>query len=419
MRTLSLPFREVRGALALLTVLLLGACSHLPVSGPDYRDIDRNSKVTLANHDGVVLDYALVDISPRVLQTLEDTPAGSFHKSFGLSKGPPPVVRVGTGDVLQVSVFESAAGGLFVPAEAGVRPGNFVTLPNQSVSRAGTVSVPYAGPVRASGRTIPEIERDIQAKLASRAIEPQAVVTLVEQNASSVTVTGDTGNSKIKITGAGERVLDMISRAGGSRFPGYELMVTLQRGHRKATLYFPFLISRPEENIYVYPGDTIYVQRQPQKFVALGALGAGGQTSGLTGQFTFDQEKLSLNEAIARAGGLLDARANPAQVFLYRLERREALAAMGVPLSKLPTNMELVPTIYRANFRDPSSFFYAQAFPMRDKDLIYVANSDSTEVTKFATYLRTISSTVSGVGVDIATTRDLVGGAKILTTSGN
>ena len=34
-------------------------------------------------------------------------------------------------------IFEAAAGGLFIPAEAGVRPGNFVTLPNQPIDTKG------------------------------------------------------------------------------------------------------------------------------------------------------------------------------------------------------------------------------------------------------------------------------------------
>ena len=107
------------------------------------------------------------------------------------------------------------------------------------------------------------------------------------------------------------------------RYPGYELFVTLQRNKRKATVYFPTLIKNRQRIYFVAPGDTIYVYREQQKFVALGALGAGGQTSGLTGQFAFEQEWLSLNEAVAKAGGLLDTRANPGQVFLYRIEYRQ------------------------------------------------------------------------------------------------
>ena len=261
-------------------------------------------------------------------------------------------------------------------------------------------------PSKPAGRTLPEIQNDILSKLSSRAIEPQVVVTRIEQNATEVTVVGDAGANKIRIRPSGERILDMISKAGGLRNPGYELFVTLQRNQRKATVYFPTLIRKPAENIFVAPGDTIYVYREQQKFVALGALGSGGQTSGVTGQFTFEQEWLSLNEAVAKAGGLLDSRANPGQVFLYRLEYRKALENMGVNLTKFPPQQEMIPTVYRANFRDPSSFFFVQSFLMRHKDIIYVSNADAVEVGKFLVYLRLITSTVSGVVTDIVITKD-------------
>ena len=362
------------------------------------------------------MDYALVDIDSNVLQNVSDISFDSFFRSFGKGGGPPPVIRVGVGDVVQVSVFESAAGGLFIPAEAGIRPGNFVTLPPQHVDQSRTITVPYAGEIIAAGRTVKEIEQEIEGKLNKRAIEPQVVLSLVERNAPQVAVVGDVinGANKLQIHLGGERILDMISRAGGIKYPGYESFVTLQRGHKKATVYFPTLVRNSGENIYVAPGDTIYVYRDQQKYVAIGALGSVGQTSGLTGQFTFDQERLSLNEAVAKAGGLLDTRADPRQVFLYRLEYRDSLERMGVDLAKFSPGERLIPTVYRANYRDPSNFFAAQSFQMRHKDIIYVSNADSIEVVKFLDYVSAITGTVSGVASDAGLTGDILSGRHVL-----
>jgi polysaccharide export outer membrane protein len=395
----------------------MAACARLPVDGPSHRDITTGATASIvSDRHAIVFDYVLVDINQKVLEHVANIGPGSFFKTFGADRGPAPVIKVGVGDVVQVSVFESAAGGLFIPAEAGVRPGNFVTLPSQIVDRTGIISVPYAGDVKAAGRSLPEIQHDIESKLANRAIEPQVVVSLVEQNATEVAVVGDVVNAanKFKIRPGGERVLDVLSKAGGLKYPGYELFVTLQRKKRRATVYFPTLVNNPSENVYVAPGDTLYVYREQQKFVAVGALGTVGQTSGLTGQFAFEQERLSLNEAIAKAGGLLDSRANPAQVFLYRMEYRQELEAMGLDLKKFPPQQKLIPTIYRANFRDPSSFFYAQSFPMRHKDIIYVANADAVELGKFLGYVQAISSTISGVATDAAVTRDVARGRHVL-----
>jgi polysaccharide export outer membrane protein len=365
----------------------------------------------------VALDYVLLDINSKVLDYAVSIGPESFFGTFHGNKGPAPVIRVGVGDVLQVSVFESSSGGLFVPSEAGVRPGNFVQLPNQTVDRSGTIAVPFAGRIEAAGRSIPDIERDIQNKIENRAIEPQVMITLVEQNATEVSVFGDVinGANKFRIKPGGERVLDLISRAGGIKNPGYETFVTLQRGKKRATVYLPNLVNNPSENIFVTPGDLIYVYREQQKYVAIGALGATTLTTGLTGQYAFEQEKLSLNEAVAKAGGLLDSRANPGQVFLYRMEYREALLAMHVNLAKFPKEQKFIPTVYRANFRDPSSFFFAQKFPMRHKDVIYVSNADSVEVVKFMDYVRSITSTISGVAGDAVLTKDALKGRHVLT----
>jgi protein involved in polysaccharide export with SLBB domain len=66
---------------------------------------------------------------------------------------PPPLITLGIGDVVSVTIFEREPGGLFVPSEPGARPGNFVTLPDQVVDNNGNITVPYAGTVRALGRT--------------------------------------------------------------------------------------------------------------------------------------------------------------------------------------------------------------------------------------------------------------------------
>jgi protein involved in polysaccharide export with SLBB domain len=83
---------------------------------------------------------------------------------------------VGVGDVVQVTIFETSAD--------GTRAGNSVTLPAQTVGPKGTFPVPHAGEINAAGRSIPEIRRDIETKLASRAINPGVVVTHLEQNAT-------------------------------------------------------------------------------------------------------------------------------------------------------------------------------------------------------------------------------------------
>ena len=95
--------------------------------------------------------YGLVKLSPEVVNILAEYGARALSAWFG-DRRPPPEIKLGIGDVVGITIYEAAAGGLFIPAEAGVRPGNFVTLPNQAVDEKGFLVVPYAGLVRPPAR---------------------------------------------------------------------------------------------------------------------------------------------------------------------------------------------------------------------------------------------------------------------------
>ncbi len=166
----------------LLSVAITG-CG-LPQNGPSGWDI-RNGKEKTPES----IPYALVKLSPDVLDILGHSNA-RFAADFP-ERPAPPQIRFGIGDVVSVTIFEAAAGGLFIPAEASVRPGNFITLPNQNVDTSGNISIPYAGAIRAAGRTPSEVQGDIVDKLKNRAIEPQAVVALVDQRTSLISVLGE------------------------------------------------------------------------------------------------------------------------------------------------------------------------------------------------------------------------------------
>ena len=71
--------------------------------------------------------YGLVKLSPEVVDLLDEYGPQTLS-AFFRDHRPPPKIKFGIGDVVSVSIFEAAAGGLYIPNEAGVRPGNFVTL---------------------------------------------------------------------------------------------------------------------------------------------------------------------------------------------------------------------------------------------------------------------------------------------------
>ena len=371
----------------------------MPASGPASTDVMSASTDTVPGGANSI-PYALVRLTPEVVENLSRYEP-RFSNSF-TDRRPPLAFHYGIGDTVSVTIFEAAAGGLFIPGEAAVRPGNFVTLPTQAVDDKGNISVPYAGIIRAKGRTQVEVQQSIVDALKNRAIEPQVVVSLVDQRTSLISVLGEvTRPERIPASMAGERILDALARSGGTRAQGFDAFVTLEREGRRATVPFGALLNQPSNNIYVHAGDTIYVYTEPQTFLAFGATAAGGTGAAAGGvgggvagtQLKFDAWRISLAEAVAKAGGLSDGLAEPASVFLYRGEPRDVAQRLGVDCSKFEG--PIIPIIYNVNLRDPAGYFLATAFEIRNKDVLYVSNATSVQITKFLFYLRTIMATAN------------------------
>jgi polysaccharide biosynthesis/export protein len=386
-RGLLLAFWRVILALPVLTLTAaLGGCGWMPVNGPAASDI------LAGQRDPASLNYAVVKVTPKVIEVQ----AKNLPRLTGAFKDNrrPRDITFGIGDILGVTVFEAASGGLFIPAEGGVRPGNFVTIPNQAVDIHGNISIPYAGSIRALGRTQVDVQNAIVAALKNRAIEPQVVVSLVEQKTSMITILGEGRSARIPATASPERLLDVIARAGFSAVAvgGAALgtaaagsWVILERNGRRAIAPFGALIYESTNNVYAHPNDTIYLYFEPQTFLAFGAVGTQQQ-------IPFGTWRLSLAEAISRAGGLVDIQADPAAVFLYRGEARDVAEAMGIDVR--PYEGPIIPVIYTINLRDPAGYFLASSFEMRNKDILYASNSFSVESTKFMTYLNTVNTTI-------------------------
>ncbi len=380
-------------ALRLLTIVgataLLGACSTLPSSGPTAQ------QVTSGTGDAAVpAGYVFLDLTPQVVGVISKygTPGLGGAGLPGRGGGP---VTLGVGDTVNVTIFEASGESALFGRGGTAGGGSSVGIPTQQIDASGNISVPYAGQVRAAGRTVAEVQAEIEGKLKNRAIEPQVVISLQDRRSSLLTVVGDVNQpTRIPVDLGGVRVLDAVAQAGGSRFPAYETEVVLQRRGRRASVSLARLMNQPSENVTLAPGDTLQLMRRQRFYLALGA-------SGRSARIEYDADRLSLADGIAKAGGLLDDRADPAGVFVYRFERKPILRDLGLAADRSP---ELVPTIYKLNLRDPGGLFVAEGFTLRPNDIIYVSNAPTVDFLKFITVVRGIT----GVARDLAgTARDV------------
>lgn len=160
---------------------------------------------------------------------------------------------LGPGDVLKINVWKNPD----LSGEAAVRPD-------------GTISLPLVGELKASGRSARDLQGEIAQKLTT---------FLKDESGSTVTVAVTTVNSyRFVVTGNVEHggsftvnhyvtVTEAMTMAGGpNRFAEPEEMVIIrpdpkQRAPKRIPIDYPAILngSRPEENLALFAGDTLYV----------------------------------------------------------------------------------------------------------------------------------------------------------------
>ncbi len=370
------------GGLILAAGLFVAGCGFMPTAGPTARQvIDQSSRPGGAH-------FEIVNIDGTVTAALLAAPKPSLCDRFP-QKGPPADPTIGVGDTVVVTIWEAADGGLFSgPTNAANGPGaHSVTLPPQLVGRDGAISVPFAGRIQVAGRLPLDVQHAVEKRLSGKALDPQSIVTVDKSVSNTATVEGEVvKGALVPLSPKGNRLLDLIAAAGGTKAPIHEIAVRLSRRGVTATIPMELLVSEPRENIYAEPGDVLTLVRAPQTFTVFGATGQNNE-------IPFSGPTMSLAEGLAKAGGLQDFRSDPAGVFLFRYESPAVVAALGRKPGEVAPDGR-VPLVYRLDLSDAKAYFAAKSFPLEDKDVLYVANADMTELEKFLGLLNTLTAPV-------------------------
>jgi len=389
------PRRALHLAGVLTICLAATACGVIPRSGPSA-----DSVIDAGRQEAP--PFALIPIDDRVVTLLAQWHGPSLYGQFGDYR-PAVDQRIGVGDSIVVTVWEAASGGLFSTPLADPRlPGSHsAIIPEQVVARDGSITVPYAGRIHVAGQTPPQIERVIVERLAGKAIEPQALVTLTRNISSTVTVGGEVvGGARVPLSVRGDRILDVIAVAGGIRVPARESFIDLTRGGRTVRVPFQALLTDPKENIYARPDDVLTIVQDPFTFTAVGATGNNAVVP-------FGQLRLSLEEAVAKAGGLIDNQADPEGVFVLRYEPA-ALASNYQNLSPALRKAGVVPVAYHINMREPTSLFLERRFEMRNKDIVFVSYSPITDMQKVLTIVNLVTQPIFSAAYAVTTVSNVV-----------
>ncbi len=364
-RLLSRPFSAARLVLLATSGLALAACQPF---GPSRKVVLSGGNVS-AGPGEAAAQIKVVQV--RGDMAAQFKPPAPWPAFADVLAGARPVgTVVGTGDALEVTIWEAPPAALFGgvtdtrigTAISTARP---TTLPELLVGPEGSISVPFAGQVPAGGRTLREIEADIVRRLRGKANAPQAIVRLMRNTTATVTVVGEVTNSaRFPISPRGERLLDALAQVGGVKPPVNLTTIQVTRDGRTYRMALADIITQTNNNIVLAKDDVITALFQPYSFTVLGAAGKNDE-------IRFEAMGITLSQALGRFGGLQDGRANPRGVFLFRWEEAGTPGGLRVPV------------IYSFDLKDPAVYFLAQQFRMADKDLIYITNSPIAELQRF------------------------------------
>jgi polysaccharide export outer membrane protein len=364
----------------MLATSALSACASLPSSGPTAHQVVNEEKLAINK-----LGFKIIPLTPDVMPTVTQ-PASLDTSALRALEHSGRVDLVGPGDILAISIYEvgttlfgsgttTLGGAGNVPSVSSFDPSARVqALPGVVINEAGQIRLPFVGVLNVAGKTTGQIARMIEHGLAGKSQLPQVLVEIRTNVTNTVLVSGVVARpGRQQLSLERERLLDAIAAAGGTGTQDgpQSTLVRVTRDGRTAEVYLEAIESGSPGDIILLPGDRIDLLRRPRTYSVFGAVDR-------VQQFAFDSRYVTLDEAIARSGGLADARADSSAVFVFRND----------------TAPGSTPVIYRLDMSKPSSFFLAQRFQMRDKDLIYVANARFTQTRKLVEIMNLLFSPI-------------------------
>ncbi len=327
---------------ALLGIMLLAGCSMAPGGHIDY------------GVEAEPIDH-LVDI-----QAITPALVSTYRQEVSLARPMPSDMRnaidnyeylVGVGDVLSIIVYDHPeltipAGGERSAAEAG-----------HEVRSDGSIFYPYIGRVAVAGRNLESIRAELTRRLSAYITEPQVDVRMAAFNSQKVYVSGAIANpGTLEVTAVPMTLVDAISLAGGAQENANWHEVILNRDGQEERLSLFALLRQGDhtQNRLLRNGDVVHVPSAENQSVAV-----MGQVRS-PGNLMLGNERLSLTDAVARAGGISEETAEPSGIFVIR--------------GNEPGHQKIA-TVFQLDVSNAAAFSMGSRFTLQPQDVVYVTTA--------------------------------------------
>ena len=235
-------------------------------------------------------------------------------------------MRISGGDLLNVSVYG-------VPE----------LTQDIRVNNTGDVYLPLIAYVQLGGLTLDQAQTVIENRLREGGFvkNPHVTIFLKDFVNQSATVTGEVNHPGIYPILGTRRLLEVLAAAGGPTQRAGKTVTITHRDHpdEPAKVDLPAdLAKAPQDNIEVFPGDTILVNRAGLVYVV-------GEVQRPSGLVMDNNEKMTVMEAIALVGGpTAIAATNSARLIRTTSTGREELhLALNKMLSTKRPDVDLQP----------------------------------------------------------------------------
>ena len=295
----------------------------------------------------VVLNYQTIAQIPKI-RKIPTTPAKA--KGVGGYK-----YRIGPQDILSITVWDHPE--LTIPAGEFRSP----TAAGNIVDNDGYFFFPFAGRIKAAGRTTEQVRRDLQQKLSKYITNPQVGVSIAAYRSQRAYISGEILKPGVyEINDTPLTVRDAIAKAGGLRnlvrdtsreAADYALLA--RHNNQKILIDLDALLRKGDnrQNYVLRGGDALHIAERDrtEKLFVMGEVKKPGT-------IRLNRFDVSLAEALSDAGGINEDTANPQGIFVVRKEK---------PQDKLAT-------IYQLRLRGVHSMLLAEQFDVRKRDIIYV-----------------------------------------------
>ncbi|WP_426393589.1 polysaccharide biosynthesis/export family protein [Ralstonia sp. R-29] len=294
------------------------------------------------------------------------------------------------GDIVSVVVWDhpelalpTVTYSLGIGTTQATLPANGFVAQGYVVGRDGNIQYPYAGLIQLAGQTQEQAQRTVTQALSPYLNKPQVSVRVVSYRSQRVYLEGRVQSPRaVALNDVPLNLADAIAQAGGAAEDGDLAFVSLRRGGRS---YVLDLIGQRQSGldptrVMLRDGDVVRIAaRQDRKVFVMGEVSRPATP-------TLRNGRLSLNEALAEAGGPLSTTANPRQIYVIR-----RAAAPGADTE-----------VYHLDAQSPVALALAEGFELQPKDVVYV---DAAPIVRWSRFINLLLPTTNSLFTSVSATK--------------